>query len=108
VALLKFQTAHKSMHLTSSSSRKKEPSYLCLSETKTSHSQRMWSEVSSFAPHFLHKGLSSSPSRWRCILRVLCPDRYIVTDDSKDFSLLIETFKLYKKRFLLLQNFSKI
>ena len=32
----------------------------------------MWAEVSSLAPHLLHNGLSSSPSRWRCLLRVLC------------------------------------
>ena len=33
----------------------------------------MWAEVSSLTPHFLHKGLSSSPSRWRCLFRVLWP-----------------------------------
>jgi hypothetical protein len=44
-----------------------------MSEVKASHSQRMWAEVSSFTPHFLYSGLSSSPSRWRCRLRVLCP-----------------------------------
>jgi len=36
--------------------------------------KRMWSEVSSPAPH-LHNGLSDSPIRWRCLLRVLCPVR---------------------------------
>jgi hypothetical protein len=30
-------------------------------------------EVSSSAPHFLHKGLSLSPIMWRCLLKVLCP-----------------------------------
>ena len=30
----------------------------------------MWAEVSSLIPHFLHSGLSCSPSRWRCLLRV--------------------------------------
>jgi len=38
----------------------------------------MWAEVSSPTPHFLHKGLSSSPSRW-CLLRVLWPVRRPVT-----------------------------
>ena len=39
----------------------------------------MWAEVSSLTPHFLHRGLSSSPSRWRFLLRVLCPVRRPVT-----------------------------
>ena len=30
-------------------------------------------------PHPLHNGLSSSPSRWRCLPRVLCPVRRPVT-----------------------------
>jgi hypothetical protein len=30
-------------------------------------------EISSFAPHFLHNGLSVSLIKWRCLLRVLCP-----------------------------------
>jgi hypothetical protein len=74
-----FQMAPKLMLLISSSSKKKEPRYACLSEVKISHSQRMWAEVSSFTPHLLHSGLSSSPSRWRCLLRVLCPVRRPVT-----------------------------
>jgi len=69
VALLKFQMAPKLILLMSTGS-KKEPRYACLSEAKASHSQRMWAEVSSSTPH-LHSGLSSSPSRWRCLLRVL-------------------------------------
>ena len=44
---------------------------MCLSETKASHSQRMWAEVSSAPPHFLHNGLSTSPNMCRCLLRVL-------------------------------------
>jgi len=59
--------------------QKKEPRCLCLSEVKVSQSQRMWAEVSSFTPHPLHSGVSSSPSRWRCLLRVLCPVRRPVT-----------------------------
>jgi len=50
-----------------------------LSEAKASHSQRMWAEVSSSAPHLLHNGLSDSPIRWRCLLRVLCPVRKPLT-----------------------------
>jgi hypothetical protein len=49
-------------------SKKKEPRYACVNEAKASHSQRMWTEVSSSAPHLLHSGLSDSPIRWRCLL----------------------------------------
>ena len=79
VALLKFQMAPKLILLMSCGSKKKEPRYTRLSEAKASHSQRMWAEVSSSAPHLLHSGLSDSPSRWRCLLRVLCPVRRPVT-----------------------------
>jgi hypothetical protein len=58
-----------------SSGSKEEPRYTRLSEAKASHSQRMCAEVSSSAPHLLHSGLSSSPRKWRCLLRVLCPVR---------------------------------
>jgi hypothetical protein len=67
------------MLLISFGSKKKEPRYACLSEARASHSQRMWAEVSSFTPHLLHSGLSSSPSRWRHLLKVLCPVRRPVT-----------------------------
>ena len=73
VALLKFQIAPRLILLMSSGSRNKKPRYACLSEAKASHSQRMWAEVSSSAPHLLHSGLSDSPVTLRCILRVLCP-----------------------------------
>ena len=63
----------------SSVSKKKESTYACLSETKVSHSQRMWAEVYSSASHLLHSGLSRSPSWRRCLLRVLCPVRRPVT-----------------------------
>ena len=56
VALLKLQMAPKLILLMSCGSKKKEPRYLCLSEAKASHSQRMWAEVSSLTPHFLHSG----------------------------------------------------
>ena len=75
VALLKFQTAPRIILLMYCGSKKREPRCTCLSEAKASHSQRMWAEVSSFAPHLLHNGLSDSPIRWRCLLRVLCPIR---------------------------------
>ena len=39
----------------------------------------MWAEVSSSALHLLHNGLSDSPIRWRCLLRVLCPVRRPIT-----------------------------
>jgi hypothetical protein len=73
VALLKFQMVPMLILLISPGSGRKEPRHICLSEAKTSHSQRMWAEVSCFTPHPLHNGLSSSPSKWRCLLRVLCP-----------------------------------
>ena len=61
--------------LMSSGSKKEEARYACLSELKASHSHRMWAEASNFAPHLLHSGLSDSPIRCRCLLRVLCPVR---------------------------------
>ena len=72
VVLLKFQMAPTLILLISSGSKNKEPRYACLSEARASHSQRMCAEISSSAPHLLHSGLSSSPRRWRCLLRVLC------------------------------------
>ena len=65
--------------LMSSCSKKKEPRYACLCEAKASHSQRMWAEVSSSAPHLLHSGLSDSAVSSRCLLRVLCPVRRPLT-----------------------------
>ena len=50
-----------------------------MSEARASHSHKMWAEVSSPTPHFVHRGLSSSPSRWRCLLKVLWPVRRPVT-----------------------------
>ena len=63
VALLKFQMAPRLTLLMSSGSKKKQPRYTCPSEAKVSHSHRMWTEVSSSAPHLLHNGLSDSPIR---------------------------------------------
>jgi len=59
--------------LMSSGSKKKEPRYVCLSETKASHSHKTWTEVSSSLPHFLQMGSLLSPIICRCLLRVLCP-----------------------------------
>jgi hypothetical protein len=73
VALPKFQMAPTLIFLISSGSREKKPKCMYLSEVRASHSQRMWAEVSSLTPHLLHNGLSDSPSRWRCLLKVLWP-----------------------------------
>jgi len=61
--------------LISSGSKKKESRYACLSEAKACHSHRMWAEVFCPTPHFLHMGVSSSPSRQRCLLWELWPVR---------------------------------
>jgi len=45
IALLKFQMAPRLILLMSCGSKKKEPRYTRLSETKALHSQRMWAEV---------------------------------------------------------------
>jgi len=55
----------------SSGSKKKEPRYTCLNEAKVSHSQRMWTEVSSSAPHLLYSGLSEQ-SEWLILLPYGC------------------------------------
>jgi hypothetical protein len=52
---------------------------IIITEAKASHRQRIWAEISSSAPHFLHNELSISPINWRCLLRVLCPVRRPVT-----------------------------
>jgi hypothetical protein len=59
----------------SSGSRKKKPKCACLSEAKASHRQKMWAEVSSSAPHFLHSGLSDIPIKCKSLRSVLCPVR---------------------------------
>jgi hypothetical protein len=75
VSLPKFQKAPKCIFLISSGTKKEELRYTCLSEAKASHSQRILAEVSSSAPHLLHNGLSDSPIKQICLLRVLCPVR---------------------------------
>ena len=72
--------------LMSSGSKKKVSRYTCLSETKASHSQRIWAEVSSPAPHLLCKGLLVSPIKCRYHLRVLHPVRRLIK--TLDFVLL--------------------
>jgi hypothetical protein len=79
VTLLKFQMAPRLILLMSSGSKRKEPRYTCLSKAKSSHSQRMWADILFSPPHLLHNGLSDSPIRRRCHLRVLYPVRRPVT-----------------------------
>jgi hypothetical protein len=57
VPLPNFQMAPRFRLLTSSGSKEEEARCVCLSEAKASHSQRVWAEVSSSAPHLLHKRL---------------------------------------------------
>jgi hypothetical protein len=78
-ALLKRQMAPRVWILISSGSKKGEPRYACLIEARASHRQRIWVEVSSSAPHFLHSGLSINIIKWRCLHRVLYPVRSPVT-----------------------------
>jgi hypothetical protein len=59
-ALLKRQMAPRFWFLISPGS-KKEPRCAYLIKTMASHRQRIWTEVSSSAPHFLHCGLSINP-----------------------------------------------
>jgi len=80
VPLLKFQMAPIHRLVTSSGSKKKEPNYARLSEARVSHSHKMWAEFSSSAPYLLHRGLSISPIKWRCLFKVLCPVRRPVTN----------------------------
>ena len=68
--------------LISSGSKKKESICACLSEAKTSHLHKMWTEVSSPVPHFLQVGSLLSPITYRCFLKALCPvSRPITTLD---------------------------
>jgi hypothetical protein len=68
--------------LISSGSKKKEQRYICLSEPKVSHTHKMWTEVSSSAPHILQMGLLHSPITYKCLLKVQCPvSRPITTLD---------------------------
>jgi len=73
VPLPKFQMAAIHNFLISSGSKKKEHRYECLSEAKASHSHKMWTEVSSSAPHILQMGLLLSPITYKCLLKLLCP-----------------------------------
>ena len=76
VPLAKFQMAPMPGSRISSGSKKKEP---CLSEVKASHSHKMWTEVSSSIPHFLHMGPLHSPMVYKCLLKVLHPVNRPVT-----------------------------
>ena len=46
---------------------------MCLSEAKSSHSHKIWTEISSSVPHFLQMGLFPSLIMHKCLLKVLCP-----------------------------------
>ena len=81
-SLAKFQMAPMLSFLISSESKKKGPRYVCLSEAKASHSHKMWTEVFSPVPYFLHVGLLLSPVIYKCLLKVLWPvSRPITTLD---------------------------
>ena len=54
------------IQLMSSCSKKEESKFACLSEAKASHSQRMWAEVSSSAPHLPRNGLSTNQRTAGC------------------------------------------
>ena len=72
VPLLKFQMTPILRLLMSSGSKKNEPRYASLSEAKDSHSNRVWAEVSSSAPDFLHVGSLINPIKdvfSRCYVR---------------------------------------
>ena len=79
VTLVKFRMAPRLKLLISPVSKRKEPRYTCLSKAKTSRSRRLWAEVSSSAPHLLHKGLLIRDIKWRCLVRVLGPVRRPIT-----------------------------
>jgi hypothetical protein len=84
VPLAKFQMAPMPSSHISSGSKKKEPRQACLSEAKASHSHKMWTEVSSSVPHFLHLGSLHSPMICKCLLNVLCPVTTLVCVLLKD------------------------
>ena len=44
-----------------------------VSEAKVSQSHKVWTEVSSSVPHFLHMGSLPSPIIPKCLLKALCP-----------------------------------
>jgi len=57
-----------------------EGAQMCMSEWSQSFTlTENVGRGSSSAPHLPHSGLSDSPIRWRCLLRVLCPVRRPVT-----------------------------
>jgi hypothetical protein len=68
--LAKFQMAPLLSFVIIPGSKKQEPRCVCLSETKASHSHKMWTELSSSIPHFLQVVLS--PVIYKCLLNVLC------------------------------------
>jgi len=79
IPLGKFQMSPILNFLISSGSKKKGSSCALLSDAKTSHSHKMWAEVSSSVPHFLKMGLLLSHTICKCVLKVLCPVRRPIT-----------------------------
>ena len=73
VPLANFQMAPIHIFLISSGSKKKEPGYECLSESRALHAHKMWTEVSSSVPHFLQMDLLLCPIIYKCLLKALCP-----------------------------------
>ena len=55
------------------------PRCVCLSEAKTSHSHKTWTEMFSSVPHILQAGLLLSPITYKCLLKVLCLVRLPIT-----------------------------
>jgi hypothetical protein len=74
-----FQKAPVISFLISSGPKKKERRYVCVSEAKASHSHKMWTEVSSSAPHFLQVGLLLSPITYTCLVKVSYPVKRPIT-----------------------------
>ena len=65
--------------LISPGSKKKEPRYECLSETRASHAHKTSTEVSSSVSHFQQMELLLSSVTCKRPLRVLCPVRRPIT-----------------------------
>jgi len=64
--------------LLSSRAKKKKPRYVYLSEAKTSHSHKMWAEVSSSVPHFLKSQRPLGPKK-EARYAILFPQRVLAS-----------------------------
>jgi len=72
VVLSKLQMVPILRFIISAVSKKKDPSYTCLSEAKASHQHEMWTEFSTSVPHFLQVGSSLNFFTYRSLLGALC------------------------------------